>query len=460
MCNGFYENGLNCSVTLITLTCLSSVLRGVLFLLKLFGLVLLLTVLVFNISPMVSAGIFGETTLILKVDKSKFNPRAIEALNGKVVYVAELASIVIVTVPGYAKGLLEELPGVLHVSEDIVVEVSGPPPGRGKPDKNKDSEQPPQTLPWGIDYIDAELSWDITLGFADINGDEDSEVEVAIIDTGVDKDHPDLIGNVKWGIAVFRGKISSRYNDKNGHGTHVAGIIAAINNDIGVVGVAPAVELYIIKAFDPTGSAYISDIIIAIDLAVKGPDGVVDSDEDGVVVGDVDDDAPEVISMSFGGGSNIPELHDMLKVAYDLNITLVASAGNEYSSTPSYPAAYSEVIAVGAVDEEGNVPDWSNKYPELTAPGVNVLSTYPDDSYETLDGTSMACPHVSGTVALLQAARLASGETPLPPGEENDIDNSSIRGILHMTAMGTGEYNPLYGYGVVNAYNALLALES
>jgi len=434
-----------------------------LFLLKLFALALLLTVLVFHILPVASAEFSNAATLVLKVDKSKFNTRAIEALNGKVVYVAELAPIAIVTVPGHAIGLLEKLPGILHVSEDVVVKISVPPPGRGKPGKNASSEQPPQTLPWGIDYIDAELAWNITSGFADINGDGDSEVEVAIIDTGVDKDHPDLVGNVKWGIAVFKGKISSRYNDKNGHGTHVAGIIAAINNDIGVVGAAPAVELYIIKAFGPAGSAYVSDIIIAIDLAVKGPDGVVDSDEDGVIVGDGEDDAPEVISMSFGGNSDIPELHDMLKAAYNLNITLVAAAGNEGSPTPSYPAAYSEVIAVGAVDEGGNVPYWSNRNPELAAPGVDVLSTYPDDTYETLSGTSMACPHVSGTVALLQATRLASGKNPLPPGVEADMNYNSIRGILHTTStdMGTEGYDLLYGYGVVNAYKAtLLTLES
>ena len=179
------------------------------FLLKLFALALLLTVLVFHISPVASAKFSNAATLVLKVDKSKFNTRAIEAINGKVVYVAELAPIAIVTVPGHAVDLLK-LPKLLYVSEDVVVKISAPPPSRGKHGRNAGSEQPPQTLPWGIVYIDAELAWNITVGSAGINGNGDSEVEVTIIDTGVDKGHPDLVGNVKWGIAVFKGKISSR----------------------------------------------------------------------------------------------------------------------------------------------------------------------------------------------------------------------------------------------------------
>ena len=117
-----------------------------LFLLKLFALALLLTVLVLHISPVASAKFSNATTLVLKVDKSKFNTRAIEAINGKVVYVAELAPIAIVTVPGHAVDLLK-LPKLLYVSEDVVVKISAPPPSRGKLGRNAGSEQPPQTIP-------------------------------------------------------------------------------------------------------------------------------------------------------------------------------------------------------------------------------------------------------------------------------------------------------------------------
>jgi subtilisin len=399
---------------------------------------------------------------IVKIDRAKFDPHAIEKLNGRVIYIASLAPIAIVKAPGYAKALLKEVPGVLHVSDDgPVVLVDGKPsnPGKGKPGSG--SSQPAQTTPWGISYINAPDAWKTfgVNGFVDVNGDGDSEIEVAIIDTGVDIDHPDLAANIKWGKAVLHGKISDKFADDNGHGTHVAGTIAALNNAIGVVGVAPKVEIYAIKALDRNGRGQWSDLIIAIDLAVKGPDGVIDKDGDGVVAGDPDDDAPEVISMSLGGSSPPQELHDIIKAAYDYGIVIVAAAGNEGASQPSYPAAYPEVIAVGAIDSSGNVPSWSNRNPEVAAPGVDILSTYPDDTYATLSGTSMATPHVSGTVALIQAARLANGLPLLPPGSLNDTTTDTVRGILHVTAhdAGAAGYDELYGYGIIDAYAAVQA---
>lgn len=390
-------------------------------------------------------------TYIVKIDKQKFSPEVISRVGGKVVYIADLAPVAIVKLPVHSVNLLKPKHGILHVSEDGEVKLLiGGKPG---------SEQPPQTIPWGVEYINATKVWELGItGFVDINGDGDSEIEVAIIDTGVDKDHPDLADNIKWGIAVLNGRISTRYDDRNGHGTHVSGTVAALDNDIGVVGVAPTVEFYVIKALLDSGIGSWSDLIIAIDLAVKGPDGVIDADGDGVIVGDPDDDAPEVISMSLGGSSPPEELHDIIKAAYNWNITLVAAAGNEGADTPAYPAAYPEVIAVGAIDSDGSVPSWSNRNPEVTAPGVDILSTYPDDSYETLSGTSMATPHVSATVALIQAARLANGLDPLPPGTEQDSTTDTIRGILHVTATDMGEsgYDPLYGYGVIDAYDAVV----
>jgi len=396
-------------------------------------------------------------TVLLRVNTSSFNCRAVNALGGKVIYVAELAPVAVVVVPEHAVGVLKKLPGVIHVSEDGVVEALVLPLKGPKPGKGGGAKQPPQTTPWGIEYINATDAWALTTGSADVNSDGDSEVEVAIIDTGVDKDHPDLASNIKWGVAVWKGKVSSRYDDRDGHGTHVAGTAAAVDNDIGVVGVAHDVEVYAVKALSNAGTGYWSDLVIAIDLAIKGPDGVVDSDGDGVIVGDPEDDAPEVISLSLGGSNPPQELHDIIVSAYSYNITIVAAAGNEGAESLIYPAAYPEVIAVGAIDEGGNVPDWSNRNPELAAPGVNILSTYVGGTYETLSGTSMATPHVSATVALMQAWRLANELPPLPPGTMDDTSTSSIRGILHTTAADMGDigYDNLYGYGVVNAYEAV-----
>jgi len=112
------------------------------------------------------------------------------------------------------------------------------------------------------------------------------------------------------------------------------------------------VEIYAIKALTDAGYGTWSDLIIAIDLAVKGPDGEVEADGDGVIVGDPDDDAAEVISMSLGGESPPEELHEIIVAAYKYNVTLVAAAGNEGAETPTFPAAYPEVIAVGAIETQ------------------------------------------------------------------------------------------------------------
>ncbi len=190
-------------------------------------------------------------TYILTIDRAKFRPEALRGLGGEVVYVADLASVAAVKPPSHIVSILSEKLGVPHVPEDGVITTLTPntekrPLGKGK---GNGSKQPPQTTPWSVEYINAPDVWPTGItGFFDVNGDGDSEIEVAIIDTGVDKDHPDPAGNIKWGIAVWGGKISTKFNDQNGHRTHVTGTVAAPNNEIGVVGVAPTLETYMIKA--------------------------------------------------------------------------------------------------------------------------------------------------------------------------------------------------------------------
>ncbi|MEM4831986.1 MAG: S8 family serine peptidase, partial [Sulfolobales archaeon] len=122
-----------------------------------------------------------------------------------------------------------------------------------------------------------------------------------------------------------------------------------------------------------------------------------------------------------------------------------AAAGNEGASTPSCPACYSEVIAVGAIDQNLSVPSWSNKNPDLVAPGVDILSTWPRNRYAYLSGTSMACPHVSAIVALAQAARIADGKDKLTPAQVKEILTTTA------TDLGSSGYDETYGYGLVNA---------
>jgi len=387
-----------------------------------------------------------KVRVIITVDKD-FNDEIITAAGGNVIAKGKLFPIVIAELPAKAVGHVKRMKGVVRVEYDAEVRVLGKPPT--PPGRDKQNPQPPQVIPWGVDRVNANEAWSVSDG-------SNSSIEVAVLDTGIDYDHPDLTDNVVWGVSTLNGRISERpkdYNDRNGHGTHVAGTIAALNNEIGVVGVAPAVELYAVKVLGNNGIGWISDIVLGIEQALLGPDGVLDSDGDGVVAGDPDDDAAEVISMSFGSSSDVSSLHDALIEAYSYGVVLVAASGNEGASSPSYPAAYPEVIAVGATDQNDSVASFSNRGVEVAAPGVDILSTYPDDTYETLSGTSMATPHVSGVIALIQSAHIEKYGTILPVGTFNDSDNTTVRGILHITAddLGVSGWDADYGYGIVRA---------
>jgi len=301
-----------------------------------------------------------------------------------------------------------------------------------------------QVIPWGISRIRAPDAWPTSTGI---------NVQIAVLDTGVDKDHEDLHVNIAWGISVVNDKESTLYRDwrdKNGHGTHVIGTIAAMNNDVGVVGVAYNISIYVIKVLGDGGTGTWQDLAEGIWWAIKGPDGIIDKDGDGIVAGDPDDDAAEVISMSLGGTGFSQEVYDAVVAAYNYGIVLVAAAGNEGEDGVLYPAKFAEVIAVAAIDENDQVPSWSSRGPEveLAAPGVNILSTVPRDKYEKYSGTSMACPHVSGTVGLMISKILTEGRTYTVEG---------IREILQTTAedIGPKGWDEASGYGVVRADKAV-----
>ena len=386
---------------------------------------------------------------IVHIDKETFRPAEISRAGGRIVYQFKLIDAVVVEVPSTALGRLKKLPGVKMIEFDNKASILvGPPSWLG-------GGQPSQQIPWGISRVKASDVWSITDGSGGV-------IEVAVLDTGVDYDHPDLAGNIAWCVSTLRGRVTTnpaQCKDQNGHGTHVIGTIAALNNDIGVVGVAPGVEIYSIRVLDASGSGSYSDIAIGIEQALLGPDGVLDKDGDGIIVGDPDDDAAEVISMSLGGPSDDQYLHDMIIQAYNYGVVIVAASGNEAADQPSYPAIYPEVIAVGATDSTDAIAYFSNLQPEVSAPGVDILSTYPDDTYETLSGTSMATPHVSGVVALIQAAYYNKYGKVLPVGTFDDMGTTTVRGILHSTAddLGDAGWDIYYGYGIVRADLAVQA---
>jgi subtilisin len=418
---------------------------------KIVALVLSIALLAALFAVPASAG-RDKVRVIISVDKAKFNPHEVLGIGGHIVYQFKLIPAVVVDVPANAVGKLKKLPGVTKVEFDHQAVLLGKPPWAG----GGGSTQPAQTIPWGIERVKAPSVCSTT------DGSSNGVIQVAILDTGIDYDHPDLAASLAWGVSTLRGRVSTKpkdYNDQNGHGTHVAGTIAALNNDIGVVGVAPGVQIYAIRVLDARGSGSYSDIAIGIEQAILGPDGVADKDGDGIIAGDPDDDAAEVISMSLGGPADDSYLHDMIIQAYNAGIVIVAASGNEGASSPSYPAAYPEVIAVGAIDSNDQIASWSNRQPEVSAPGVDILSTYPDDTYKTLSGTSMATPHVSGVVALIQAAHFNKYGTILPVGTFDDMSKNTVRGILHVTAddLGPAGWDADYGYGVVRADLAVQA---
>lgn len=302
---------------------------------------------------------------------------------------------------------------------------------------------------WNIAMINASLVWDEyygSMGWSSLG----YGVAVAILDTGIYYGHPDLKGRVLWcvntvGTKTYAGYGLSKCVDKNGHGTHVAGIVAAQVNGLGSAGASPNVTLYAIKVLNDAGYGTYSDIAEGITFAVKGPDGVVGTSDDA-----------RVLSMSLGGSTDSQVLREAVKWAYESGSVLVAAAGNSGDGNPStdnvaYPARYQWVIAVAAVDQFCNIPSWSSDGPEVdvAAPGVNIYSTYKNNKYATLSGTSMATPHVSATIALIQALRLASNKPLLTPSEIYSVITSAARDI---GLPGPDVYS---GYGLIDAYAAV-----
>ena len=237
-----------------------------------------------------------------------------------------------------------------------------------------------QETPWGIERVKAPAAWNTSRG---------QGVKVAVIDTGIDRTHPDLAGNIKggWNAITKAGD----FNDDNGHGSHVSGTIAGIDDDKGVVGVAPKADLYGVKVLDAEGSGTFDDVIAGMLWAVENK--------------------MEVASMSLGADQGNPALADAVEAMRKAGVILIAAAGNS-GGTVGYPAAYPGAIAIAASDSKDKLASFSSRGPTVAviAPGVDVKSTYMGGGYDTLSGTSMATPHVSGLTALYVATH--KGATP------------------------------------------------
>ena len=275
---------------------------------------------------------------------------------------------------------------------------------------------------WGMTQIDAPEAWSATTG--------SSSVKIAILDTGIDIHHPDLDGKIT-SSDMHNYTDSPTADDLYGHGTHVAGIAAAeTNNDVGVADVGYNCSLASYKVLNDTGSGDYSWIA----------EGIMAAADDGVAV----------INMSLGSKFASSTLQSAVDYAWSKGVVIVASAGNAGNSRPSYPAYYTNCIAVAATDSLDAKASFSTygSWVDVAAPGVNIYSTMPSEgsvigltNYGLLSGTSMSAPHVAGLAALVKANK---GGT-----------NTDIRGWIEDSAEPVGSIWTTYGIKRINALAAV-----
>jgi thermitase len=288
---------------------------------------------------------------------------------------------------------------------------------------------------WGLPKIKAPAAWDITTG--------GSDVIIAVVDTGIDLSHPDFscLGKLTSGWDFVNNDAIP--NDDFGHGSHVAGIAAACtNNGIGVAGVSWGARLMPVKVLDAYGSGSYERVANGVTYAV--------------------DHGADIVNLSLGGIDESSALADAVQYAYDHDVLVVVAAGNcaqGYSGSPCYglinpimyPAAYSTTLAVAATDSNDNWANFSEHHPyvDVAAPGVSIYSTWKNDGYAWLQGTSMATPYVAGLAALVWS---------LDPSLTHD----QVRAIIQSTAddVWTSGKDDYTGYGRINAGQALQSLVS
>jgi len=270
---------------------------------------------------------------------------------------------------------------------------------------------------WGLAKIQAPSGWNINTG--------SENVTVAILDTGINGSHPDLSGKIATSVNCTRSFCpQDSPTDANGHGTHVAGIAAAVtNNTLGVAGVSWGAKLASVRILNSSGSGYSSWLVRGITWAA--------------------DNEIDVISMSLGSSFSSSSVRDAIDYAWGKGTILVAAAGNNSSTSPIYPAYYTNVIAVGATDENDNKASFSSYgvWVDVAAPGVAILSTY-GSNYASLSGTSMSTPFVSGLAALVLSHNPSWG-------------NSQIRSKIESTSDAVSNTGTYYKYGRINVCKAL-----
>ena len=276
-----------------------------------------------------------------------------------------------------------------------------------------------QRYQWNLPLIETEAGWRITQG--------DETVKIAVVDTGVDLEHPDLARRLTKGYNALND--SDQADDDNGHGTHVAGIIASeVNNHEGVAGITWFNPIIPVKVMGEEGYGSTFDIAKGIIWAT--------------------DQGADVINLSLGNYQHSDMLKDAIDYAYRKDVVMVAASGNDNSSQPSYPAAYPEVLSVAAVDNYGERAPFSNygDYIDVAAQGVQIASAYFNKQYAALSGTSMAAPHVAGLAGLIRSIN-------------PDLLNTEVMEIIQNTTIDLGDRGKdiYFGEGLIDIVDALEA---
>lgn len=277
--------------------------------------------------------------------------------------------------------------------------------------------------------IDAPEAWDAAYGpgtFPSTGG-----TRVAIIDTGIDRSHVELLSKVQAcasALAAIGLVTNGTCSDDNLHGTHVAGTVAAnTGNSVGVAGTAPDAQLAICKALNGAGVGFVTDVAACIDWSWRTG-------------------GARIISMSLGSEQGSSTEERAVKDAAAAGVLVIAAAGNGYDDKPNYPAIYPEVMSVASFNQAGVISDFStcNSDVEIAAPGEDIWSTFPANSYGVISGTSMATPHVSGAAALVMS--------------ELGLDAQQTRSKLRSTGVGglsTGGRKECASYPALNLAAAI-----
>ncbi|WNR46401.1 S8 family peptidase [Paenibacillus roseipurpureus] len=274
-----------------------------------------------------------------------------------------------------------------------------------------------QRYQWNLPLIETTQGWQLSRGAND--------VIVAVVDTGVDLQHPDLQGQLLPGYNVISANSSPQ--DDVGHGTHVTGVIAAlVNNELGVAGMTWYNKVLPVKVLDQTGAGSTYSVAQGIIWAT--------------------DHGAKVMNLSLGNYADSGFLHDAIQYAFDKDVALIAASGNDNTEQPGYPAAYPEVFAVAASDSKNEKAPFSNygDYIDVTAPGVSIASTYPNNQYAALSGTSMASPHVTALAALIRSAN-------------PNLKNTEVYEIMRKSAQDLGDvgHDKYFGYGLIDVVKAI-----